>query len=291
MPVEEEKATILIVEDDLDVAEMLNAYFQVQGYEVHTVNWGEDGVRAAQSNIPDIIILDIRLPDIDGFEVARQLRNNRKTKEIPILFLTERRERVDRLRGLELRAEDYITKPFDIQELRLRVRNTLRRARQGTLTNPVTGLPEGELVDEQLKSWLEDSTPALFVVSLVNLERFKEVYGFVASDDLLRAVGLMLQDLLRDAGSGDQFIGHLTLSDFVILAHLESRAAFSERLRRRMQQSFDYFYRDQDRADGVFREQGLDVAIQELVSPAGVPFRTVQQIQSALEKMVQQGGA
>lgn len=291
MPVEEEKATILIVEDDLDVAEMLNAYFQVQGYEVHTVNWGEDGVRAAQSNTPDIIILDIRLPDIDGFEVARQLRNNRKTKEIPILFLTERRERVDRLRGLELRAEDYITKPFDIQELRLRVRNTLRRAKQGTLTNPVTGLPEGELVDEQLNAWLEDSTPALFVISLVNLERFKEVYGFVASDDLLRAVGLMLQDLLREAGSGDQFIGHLTLSDFVILAHLESRAAFSEKLRKRLQQSFDYFYRDQDRAEGVFREQGLDVAIQELTAPAGVPFRTVQQIQSALEKMVRQGGA
>ena len=86
------------------------------------------------------MILDIRLPDIDGFEVARRLRGNRKTREIPIIFLTEKRERGDRLKGLELQADDYITKPFDIQELRLRVRNALQRSRQGSLTNPVTGL-------------------------------------------------------------------------------------------------------------------------------------------------------
>ncbi len=100
------------------------------------------------------MILDIRLPDIDGFEVARRLRANRKTREIPIIFLTEKRERNDRLKGLELQADDYITKPFDIQELRLRVRNALQRSRQGPLTNPVTGLPEGSLVDEALEQGL-----------------------------------------------------------------------------------------------------------------------------------------
>ena len=82
----DKKSTILIVEDDLDIADMLNAYFRVQGYEVLTVNWGEDGVRACSTNAPDLVILDIRLPDIDGFEVARRLRGNRKTKEIPIIF-------------------------------------------------------------------------------------------------------------------------------------------------------------------------------------------------------------
>ena len=102
----EQKPVILVVEDDLDVAEMVNAYFNVQGYEVHTVNWGEDAVRACQSSPPDLVILDIRLPDIDGFEVAFRLRNNRKTKEIPIIFLTEKRARSDRLQGLELGADD-----------------------------------------------------------------------------------------------------------------------------------------------------------------------------------------
>ncbi len=138
----EAKPKILIVEDDPDVAEMLNAYFRVQGYEVFTVNWGEDGVRAGQSVAPDLIILDIRLPDIDGFEVARRLRSDRRTNEIPIIFLTEKRDRGDRLQGLEVGADDYITKPFDVQELRLRVRNALKRVSQGSLTNPVSGLPE-----------------------------------------------------------------------------------------------------------------------------------------------------
>ena len=77
------KSKILIVEDDLDVAEMLNAYFRVQGYEVFTVNWGEDGVRAAQTVMPDLMILDIRLPDIDGFEVARRVRTDRRTARNP----------------------------------------------------------------------------------------------------------------------------------------------------------------------------------------------------------------
>jgi DNA-binding response OmpR family regulator len=96
------KSKILIVEDDLDVAEMLNAYFRVQGYDVFTVNWGEDGVRAAQTVLPDLMILDIRLPDIDGYEVARRVRTDRRTNEIPIIFLTEKRERIDRLQGLKL---------------------------------------------------------------------------------------------------------------------------------------------------------------------------------------------
>ena len=72
----EVKQKILIVEDDLDVADMLNAYFRVQGYEIFTVNWGEDGVRACQTSRPEIVILDIRLPDLDGYEVARRLRGS-----------------------------------------------------------------------------------------------------------------------------------------------------------------------------------------------------------------------
>jgi DNA-binding response OmpR family regulator len=119
--VAEAKSKILIVEDDLDIAEMLNGYFRIQGYEVFTVNWGEDGIRATQTIQPDLIILDIRLPDIDGYEVARRVRSDRRTHETPIIFLTEKRERLDRLQGFEVGADDYITKPFDVQELRLRV--------------------------------------------------------------------------------------------------------------------------------------------------------------------------
>ena len=265
---EEAKSTLLIVEDDLDIADMLNAYFRVQGYEVLTVNWGEDGVRACQTNSPDLVILDIRLPDIDGFEVARRLRNNRRTREIPIIFLTEKRERSDRLKGLELKADDYITKPFDIQDLRLRVRNALNRSRQVTLTHPVTGLPEGGLVDEALSQALTHADSAVMVVSLKNLNRFHEVYGFVASDDLLRAVSIMVRDALRDLGGSEDFLGHLTSSDFVLVTRQTFVAALRDRIRKRLEQSFDYFYSDQDRELGTFRDRQLSVQINELAQAA-----------------------
>ncbi|MEA4909047.1 MAG: response regulator transcription factor, partial [Anaerolineaceae bacterium] len=264
---EGDSATILIVEDDLDIADMLNAYFRVQGYEVITVNWGEDGVRACQTTLPDLIILDIRLPDIDGFEVAERLRSNRRTREVPIIFLTERRERSDRLKGLGLEAQDYITKPFDIQELRLRVRNSLKRSRQGTLTNTVTGFPEGGLVEEKLTSLLNVPGWQLLVLSLRHLERFRETYGFVASDDLLRAIALITEGVLSESGTADDFLGHLTPTDFIIATRSESVVEWKERLYQRLEQSVDYFYRDQDRVNSQYQEQRLTIQIQLLDKP------------------------
>ena len=243
----EVKQKILIVEDDLDVADMLNAYFRVQGYEIFTVNWGEDGVRACQNSRPDIVILDIRLPDIDGYEVARRLRGNRRTADIPIIFLTEKRDRSERLQGLELGADDYITKPFDVQELRLRIRNALRRAEQDSLTNPVTGLPDGTLVDERISECLHRFTWTMLIVSLENLEIFREAYGFVASDDVMRAVSLMVHNAIKELGGADDFLGHLSPTDFVLITGPEQAANLSDRIRGRLEQSLDYFYPIKDR--------------------------------------------
>lgn len=282
----DKKSSILVVEDDLDIADMLNAYFRVQGYEVQTVNWGEDGVRACLTSMPDLVILDIRLPDIDGFEVAHRLRDNRKTKEIPIIFLTEKRERSNRLKGLELQADDYITKPFDIQELRLRVRNALQRSRQGSLTNPVTGMPEGNLVDEALNVSLEHADTVLMVVSLKNLDRFREVYGFVASDDLLRAVSLMVHDAVRDLGTVEDFVGHLTPADFLIVTRQAQALVLGDRIRKRLEQSFDYFYSDQDREQGTFRNKQLSVTINEL-SLSALSERDLPHMKAELERFYQ----
>ncbi|MEW6029973.1 MAG: response regulator [Chloroflexota bacterium] len=241
------KPKILVVEDDLDVAEMLNAYFRVQGYDVFTVNWGEDGVRNCQTIHPDLVILDIRLPDIDGYEVARRLRSDRRTADVPIIFLTEKREREDRLQGLELGADDYITKPFDVQELRLRVRNALKRMSQGSLTNPVSGLPEGALVDERLKDALEKHESAILLVSFENLDTFRESYGFVASDDVLRAVSMMIQNALRETEGGDDFLGHIGTSEFVMVLDPSRAVEMEPRVRGRLEQSVDYFYPIKDR--------------------------------------------
>jgi len=242
-----EKQTILIVEDELDLAEMLNAYFRVQGYEVMTAAWGEDAVRVCHEFYPDIVILDIRLPDIDGYEVCRQLRSHRRTASLPILFLTERRDRVDRLQGLELGAIDYITKPFDIQELRLRVRNALRRASLESLVNPVTGLPEGKLVDETLERMRAAEGWAMLAVSVHGLEKFREAYGFVASDDVLRAVSLMMNNAVREAGSDTDFVGHLSAEDFLIITDNSRVEEIRHRVESRLTQSMEYFYPLKDR--------------------------------------------
>jgi len=260
----EAKPKILIVEDDLDVADMLNAYFRVQGYEVFTVNWGEDGVRASQASRPDLIILDIRLPDIDGYEVARRVRSDRRTGDIPIIFLTEKRDRADRLQGLELGADDYITKPFDVQELRLRVRNALRRASQDTLTNPVTSLPEGTLVNERLAECLKRSNWTMLLVSLENLDSFREAYGFVASDDVLRAVSLMVHNAMREIGTSDDFLGHIGPTDFVLVTSQERAASLQERVRSRLEQSLDYFYPIKDREQPAAQSKRLAIRIGEL---------------------------
>ncbi len=278
------KPKILIIEDDLDVAEMLNAYFRVQGYEVFAVNWGEDGVRSCQTIHPDLVILDIRLPDIDGYEVARRLRSDRRTAEVPIIFLTEKRDRSDRLQGLELGADDYITKPFDVQELRLRVRNALKRVSQGSLTNPVTGLPEGALVDEKLSEVLGKDGVALLFVSIDNMVSFREAYGFVASDDVLRAISLMIVNTMREVSRSEDFLGHISGTDFILVLPPSNLMALSEKLRVRLEQSVEYFYPIKDREQMIKSRNRLGVKLAEIPSLKD-NFTEVNQIKTELVRL------
>ncbi len=280
------KAKILIIEDDLDVAEMLNAYFRVQGYEVFTVNWGEDGVRSCQTVHPDIVILDIRLPDIDGYEVARRVRADRRTADIPIIFLTEKRERADRLQGLELGADDYITKPFDVQELRLRVRNALKRVSQGSLTNPVTGLPEGAVVDEKLSEVLGKDGISLLFVSIKNMDAFREAYGFVASDDVLRAISFMIVNTMREVSRPEDFLGHLNSTDFILVVPPSNLAVLSEKLSARLAQSVEYFYPIRDRDRMSVNESRLGSRLKEIISLKD-QFTTVDQVKAELMRLME----
>ena len=277
----EAKQIILVVEDDVDVADMLNAYFRVQGYEVLTANWGEDAILSCSKTLPDLVILDIRLPDIDGFEVARRLRSNRRTKDVPIIFLTERRTRKDRLQGLELGADDYLTKPFDVQELRLRVRNALRRVAQGNLTNPVTNLPEGPLVDERMKECLNQTGWAILVISLINLDKFREAYGFVASDDVLKAISLMIHNAVREIGNPNDFVGQLSPTSFLLVTSPAVLQNLSERIRTRMGQALDYFYPLKDRDRDGPGKQRLAIRLSQLLSTQS-SFSTVEELKKSL---------
>jgi PleD family two-component response regulator len=247
----EDKPKLLIVEDDLDLAEMLNAYFRVQNYEVLTAAWGREALDIAAQETITLIMLDIRLPDIDGYEVCRQLRLQRRTQDVPIIFLTEKRDRVDKLQGLELGVVDYITKPFDIQELRLRVRNAISRAARQTMSNPVTDLPEADLVNQHLQQLLTgDQSWSLLLISISGLSEFRERYGFLAADDVMRAVTLMVRNAVREHSRADDFIGHLSPEDFLIITTPEKVDEIKARVESRVRQSREYFYplRDREKA-------------------------------------------
>jgi PleD family two-component response regulator len=242
-----ERAHILIVEDERDTADMLAAYFESQGFQVMQAAWGQDAIEATAQTAPDLILLDIRLPDIDGYEVCRQLRQQRRTQDTPIIFLTEKRERMDKLQGLELGAVDYITKPFDIQELRLRVRNALRRANFETLTDPVTTLPSEPLVRDRLSAMLKKRDWALLSVGVRGAEEFGDAYGFVARDDALRAVALILISVSQENGGEEAFVGQTDRAEFVILTDSNHAREVRDRVAARLKQSVGYFYPLKDR--------------------------------------------
>jgi DNA-binding response OmpR family regulator len=119
---------ILVVEDDVPIREALTYNLGREGYEVHAVGDGVAALKAARSAPPDLVVLDLMLPELDGFDVTRSLR---KQSNVPILMLTARADEIDRVLGLELGADDYLTKPFSMRELLARVKAMLRRAKIG----------------------------------------------------------------------------------------------------------------------------------------------------------------
>ena len=123
------EATVLVVEDEENILEALRYSLEREGYAVRTAVDGEEGLNIARSSDPDLVILDVMLPKMDGFEVCRILRGE---TDVPIIMLTARGEEIDRIVGLELGADDYVTKPFSTREFMVRIRNMLKRSRRAS---------------------------------------------------------------------------------------------------------------------------------------------------------------
>ena len=242
---------ILIVEDDENTAEMLSAYFSSLDYRVTHTAWGQDAVKIAIEALPDLIVLDIHLPDIDGYEVCRRLRNQRRTGHTPIIFLTERRERLDRLTGLELGAVDYITKPFDVQELRYRVRNILRRSNLDSLLHPVSSLPTADLIEEQVERVRTSPVLTMVLVNILGMKDFSDAYGFVTRDDVLRAVALILRNTAAESIETEPFVGQLDDHRYLIVAPKGYKCfGIIDRLNQRLNEAVSFFYPYQDWENG-----------------------------------------
>jgi two-component system phosphate regulon response regulator PhoB len=136
-------ARVLVVEDERDIAALVAYHLTRQGYRVSTAGTGDEALQAASSERPDLVVLDLMLPGLSGYEVLQELRRTPGMEQLPVVFLTARREESDRIRGFELGADDYVTKPFSPQELVLRVGSVLRRVRAPALSGTARTLRAG----------------------------------------------------------------------------------------------------------------------------------------------------
>ncbi|MBE7534426.1 MAG: response regulator [Anaerolineales bacterium] len=263
------KARLLIVEDDVDIGNMLKIYFGGMDFDVDVAVRGSEALEKTKHALPHLIVLDIMLPDIDGYEVCRALRTNMRTSHIPVIFLTQKDERSDKLQGLELGADDYITKPFDIEELKLRVQGAIKRAERESLTDPRSGLPAGRLIEEQLRRIIREKGWALLDARINDFEPFKDVYGFVAGDDALRFAAMLINEVVDELGSVSDFIGHAGGDNFVIITTEEQAKAIKTRLKERFNGEVQTQYNFMDRQQGFMQAPSSDGVA------ANVPFMTL----------------
>lgn len=249
---------ILVVEDDFDISNMLQLYFKSQGYEVYVAPRGGEALELTRQKMPNVIVLDIMLPDIDGYEVCRRLRTNLRTSHIPIIFLTQKDERSDKIHGLELGADDYITKPFDVEELRLRVRNTIKRATVESLTSPNTGLPSGRLIEDQLRQLMRKDNWGILYIGVQGLDAFNEVYGFVAGEEVLRFTGMLLNGVVEELGTPDDFVGHIGGDDFIVITRSELAPALGQEMEKRFNANVGTHYDFRTRQQGYLAMKDAD---------------------------------
>lgn len=239
-------ARLLIVEDDRNLADMLKTYLGLHGYDVLIAMDGFSALSMAHASPPDLIILDIRLPDLDGFQVHQRLEHSHVTRGIPLVILTELRERNDRLAGLAHGAQAYITKPFDLYEFGLRIRNILERDAAGALRNAVTGLPEGPAVVEALTQLLIPGISGLLIARINGLAEFRDRYGFVAADNVLGVVASTLSAAAYELGGSESLCGHIDEDLFLICVPVLALDELQARVRKRLDQALHYFYPPED---------------------------------------------
>jgi diguanylate cyclase (GGDEF)-like protein len=267
---------LMIVEDDTDISNMLRIYFQSQDYDVAVAQRGEDALEMCRQQLPHIIVLDIMLPDMDGYDVCRHLRGNLRTSHIPIIFLTQKDERSDKIHGLELGADDYITKPFDLEELKLRVKNAMVRAQYESLTNATTGLPSGRLIEDQLRQLMRRDDWGIIYVGIKGFGEFKDEYGFVAGEEVLRFTAMVMGRAVDSQGTANDFIGHIGGEDFWIIAEKGLVGPIAEDLRQRFDAEIGTHYDWKSRQEGNLMRLSIGV-----VTVEDGPFYDIREITEA----------
>jgi diguanylate cyclase (GGDEF)-like protein len=227
---------ILVVDDDRNLRKIIQTNLELAGYDVSTAANGEEALKLLDSMQPDLIVLDVMMPIMDGYEVARRVRRHPSNTHVPIIMLTAKSEVEDKLAGFEAGADDYITKPFGPQELLARVKAKIRRVEVDSSLSPLTRLPGNLAIEAELRRRIDVNAPfAVLYLDLDNFKAFNDVYGFTHGDEAIQLVASTAVDVIRRRGTPEDFIGHIGGDDFIIVTLPER----SEEIAREIIDMFD----------------------------------------------------
>ena len=226
----EPEGLVLVVDDDPDIARFIEMNLSFEGFEVMVAHDGLDAREQIDRRRPDLVLLDVMMPRIDGVELCRRLRADPLTAAIPVIMLTAKGLSADKVLALTAGADDYVVKPFDTLELVARVRTTLRRNRDVRGMSPLTGLPGNarilSVIGERVAG-VDD-----FAVCYVDVDNFKSVndaYGFVRGDEMITAMARSLDQACGGAGEPTPFVGHIGGDDFVVVCTPEQAGPLTDR--------------------------------------------------------------
>jgi diguanylate cyclase (GGDEF)-like protein len=209
---------ILVVDDDPDIARFVQVNLRLHNFDVVLAGDGEEALEVIEKHRPDLAVVDLMMPRMDGLELVRRLRANPMTAALPVIMLTAKGMTVDKVVGLSVGADDYLVKPFDTLELIARVRSTLRRNQEFREVSPLTGLPGNTRVRREILDRMRNG--ADYAVGYIDIDRFKsvnDVYGFERGDEFITALARSLHRAVVAAGLPPAFLGHIGGDDFVIV--------------------------------------------------------------------------
>ncbi len=240
-----------MVDDDPNIRELIIETLGGPDYDILEARDGKEALELSESELPDLIVLDVMMPDMDGMEVCSRLRNDPLTNHIPILMLTAKGMLEDKLKGIESGADDYITKPFDPLELEARIDMHLRRSVRDGEASPLTGLPGNRAIEEAIESRIRAGRK--FAVCYIDLDDFKaynDRYGFFAGSEVIKLTAQIMLEAVRIYGGKDDFCGHIGGDDFIIITEMDRTANLCEEVIRLFDARIPGHYDPADRRNG-----------------------------------------
>ncbi len=244
-------ATILVIEDEAGVARMLAETLEIEGYIPLIASTGEEGVALAAREIPHLILLDLMLPGMDGFQVVESIRGSARTAHIPVMVVSARHDTDVILRAFGSKVDDYIKKPFHGGELVARIGAQLRHSRESQLS-ALTNLPAGLRVERIIEDRLTSSECwSILYLDLDTFKAYNDVYGFLRGNELIRLLARIASETTRELGVPGDFVGHVGGDDFIILTTPERVAPLCERVIARWDSESRALYSAEDLARGA----------------------------------------